>query len=68
MSVDMDFSQFSYSYTCIIVFCILFALTARRDLSIFIKINTFGVIFTIIITIFICSVGVYGISQGGYSF
>ena len=55
---DMDFSGFSYSYTTFIIFIYLFVLTARRDMSIFIKINTFGVIFTMIIILYIITVGI----------
>jgi len=58
---EMDFTGFSYSYTCFIVFLYLFILTARRDMSIFIKINTFGVIFTMIIILFIIYVGITGL-------
>ena len=68
IDTDVDFSQFSYSYTCIIVFLILFIVTAKRDLNIFVKINAFGVIFTIIIITFIIGVGIYGISTKKYSF
>ena len=57
-SFKLDFSGFSYSYTAFIVFIYLFLLTARRDMSIFIKINTFGVIFTMIIIVFIIVVGI----------
>lgn len=58
INFDMDFSGFSYSYTCFIVFIYLFILTARRDMSIFIKINTFGVLFTMIIIVYIITVGI----------
>lgn len=68
ISFDTDFSQFSYSYTCLIVFAILWILTARRDMGIFIKINTFGVIFTIIIILSICSIGVYAIATNKYEY
>ena len=63
---DIDFSEFSYSWTCLIIFVILFLLTMKKDLTIFIKINTFGVIFTMIIITFIISVGLFGIYHGGY--
>jgi hypothetical protein len=64
----MDWSGFSYSYTTLIVFIYLFILTARRDMSIFIKINTFGVIFTMIIIVYIITVGIMGISLTNYEF
>ena len=68
ISFDIDFSQFSYSYTCCVVFLYLFILTARRDMSIFIKINTFGVIFTMIIITFIVIVGITGLAKTDYVF
>ena len=43
-------------------------LTARRDLGIFVKINTFGVIFTMIIITFVCVNGFIGISHGGFEY
>lgn len=63
-----DFTQFSYSYTCLVVFLYLFILTARRDMSIFIKINTFGVIFTMIIITFIITVGITGLRNCDYEY
>jgi len=65
---DVDFGDFSYSWTVIIVFVILMILTARRDLGIFVKINTFGVIFTMIIIVFVCSTGFIGIAHGGFEY
>lgn len=50
------------------IFILVFIITARKDLTIFIKINTFGVIFTIIIITFIIGVGFYGIYHGGYKY
>ena len=64
----IDFSKFSYSWTCLLIFIVLFILTARRDLSIFIKINTFGVIFTIIVILFIITYGLIGLAKGGYEY
>ena len=40
------------------MFVLLVTVTASRDLSIFVKINTFGVVFTIMICLFICYFGV----------
>jgi amino acid permease len=57
VNLDLDFSEFSYSYTCIIIFIYLNIITNRRDMGIFIRINTFGVIFTVIIIVFIATIG-----------
>ena len=65
-SLEMDFSQFSYSYTCILICLALMLLGQMKDMHIFIKINTFGVFFTIIIIVFICSIGCYGLRTQSY--
>ena len=39
-----------------------------RNLSLFVKINTFGVIFTIIIIGFICSIGIKGLMGSKYEY
>jgi hypothetical protein len=64
----MNFSEFSYTWTCFIIFGILFIVALKRDLTIFIKINTYGVIFTMIIIAFIVSVGLTGLYHGGYEY
>jgi len=62
INYDADFSEYSYSWTCVIIFVMLLIITARKDINIFIKFNTLGVGFTIIIITFIIGVGIYGIS------
>lgn len=62
-----DWSQFSYSYTCIIIFVIAFAMTAPKDTSIYNKINSFGVVFIIIIIIFTVGVGIYSFTNTTYT-
>jgi hypothetical protein len=47
---------------------ITFAIAAIRDLSIFVKINSFGVIFVAIIISFICGMGFYSLSNTHYVF
>lgn len=66
--LNMDFGEFSYSYTVLIVFALLFLITAKRDLAIFVKINTFGVLFTIINICFIVGVGIYSLADSRVSF
>ena len=66
---SIDFSEFiSYSWTVILVFLILMILTAKKDMAIFIKVATYGVIFTIFIIIFICVIGIQGLMKGDYTF
>mmetsp|Transcript_11045 Transcript_11045/g.13962 ORF Transcript_11045/g.13962 Transcript_11045/m.13962 type:complete len:265 (-) Transcript_11045:544-1338(-) len=67
ISHSIDFTEFSYSYTCIIIFAIVFAMVAPRNVGIYNKINSFGVIFIGIIILFTISVGVYSFSNTSYT-
>ena len=66
--LSINFSTFSYTYTCIIMFAILFLVTLKKDLAIFVKINTFGVIFVFIIIIFVLSYGIFSMTNTDYHF
>lgn len=63
MTYPPDWSEFSYSWTCVIIFVLVFTTTAIRDLQIFVKINSYGVIFIALIILFICGMGVYGFTN-----
>jgi amino acid transporter len=60
------FDAFSYQWTCIIIFVIVFCMTATRDVSIYVKINSVGVIFIIIVTLFICGLGIMALFNTEY--
>lgn len=47
ISLDTDFSlsRFSLTYTCIALTIILYPVVSKKDISLFIKINSFGVLF-----------------------
>ena len=64
---ETDWSQFSYSYTCIIIFVVAFAMTAPMDSSIYNKINSFGVAFIMIIITFTISIGIYSMTNTTYT-
>lgn len=66
VETGVDFSEFSYSYTCLIIMVLLLLITAIRNLNIFVKIATFGVIFVSLIIIFIVGVGIYGFTNTDY--
>lgn len=66
IDTGIDFSEFSYSYTCIIILFVLLGITAIRNLSIFVKIATIGVIFVFFIIVFIMGVGIYGFTNTHY--
>ena len=60
--------EFSYTWSVIIVFILLMLLTAIRKMSIFVKFNSFGVVFTVIIITFVLSTGIYALTKGKYEF
>jgi len=55
--------SFSYSYTCILIFIMLLGITSIKNLSIFIRINTFGVIFIFMIIFFIVGIGIFSFTN-----
>lgn len=61
-----DWSQFSLSYTCLILLVIVMAMTASRDTMYIQKINAFGVVFVIIFLIFIVATGVSSMGSTDY--
>jgi hypothetical protein len=65
---DVIFDQFSYTWTVFIVFGILMLLTVKKDMAIFIKLTTYGVIFTIGIIVFVVAIGFQGLSRGDFKF
>jgi hypothetical protein len=67
ITIQPDWTQFSYTWTCVIIFVLVSAMTAVRDLQIFVKINSYGVIFIFLIILFVCSVGIYGFAGTNYT-
>lgn len=51
-----------------IIFFIVFGMTSVRDLQIFVKINSYGVIFIALIILFICGMGIYGFTNTEYTY
>ena len=68
ISTDINFDEFSYSYTCIIVMVLLMSLTLIRKMSLFIKFASFGVIFVFFTLVFIIGIGIYGFKSTHYVF
>ena len=67
ISHDTNWSEFSYTYTCFIIFAIAFAMVIPKDVSIYNKINSFGVVFIFIILIFEFGVGIYSLTNTTYT-
>ena len=56
-----DFSTFSLAYMAIIVFLIELLVTSKKDLSIFIRLMSYGSAFIIALIVFIVGFGFYGV-------
>ncbi|CAI2365038.1 unnamed protein product [Moneuplotes crassus] len=65
VSLDMglDLSRFSLFYTCIALTLILYPVVSKRDISMFIRLNSFGIIFVCFILIYILAYGFYSLSN-----
>lgn len=68
LDTAVDFSEFSYSYTCVIVMGVLMLMTAIRNVGVFVKINTFGVLFILMIIVFIVATGIYAFTNTHFVF
>lgn len=56
-----DFSSFSLAYMALIVFAVEFTITLKKDLTIFIKLMSFGSIFIMALILFIIGFGFYAL-------
>jgi hypothetical protein len=60
---EADFSHFSLAYMALIVFTVEFVITLKKDLTIFIKLMSFGSIFIISLILFIIGFGFYAVAN-----
>ena len=63
MDLDPTWNSFNYTWTCVIIFLIVFAMTAIKDLNIFVKINSLGVIFIFMIIFIIAGNGLFALTD-----
>jgi hypothetical protein len=61
-----DLTTFSSSYMAFILFVVTVFINSTKDLSIFIKLTSFGAIFIITLLVFITGIGVYSFSNTTY--
>lgn len=61
------FNTFSLPYMAMIVFVLELVITSRKDLTIFIKLMSYGSIFIISLIVFIVGFGFYGLSVTDYT-
>lgn len=66
--LDVDFGEFSYSWTCIIVFIGVFLVTLRKDLGLFIKLNFLGAWMIFVVIIMILGYGFLAFSNTNFEF
>ena len=64
LDLGVDFSGVTYSNTCIILLMLLLLLCQRKDIGGFVKLNTLGCIFTVVILVFISHYGVKTLLNG----
>ena len=63
LDTGLAFDRFSLFYTCIALTIILYPIVSKKDLSVFIKLNTFGVLFVCVILFFIFAYGFYSFTN-----
>ena len=68
MDLTPDFSKFSIIYCGIFIIIIVFPLLLLKDLSILVKINSYGIYIILTILCFIVFRGIYGISTTDFKF
>jgi hypothetical protein len=63
---DVNFGTFSQGYVTIFVFIMEIFITSKKDLSIFIRLMTYGSAFIIALILFIIGFGFYGVATTKY--
>lgn len=64
---DPTFDHFSSSYCALVLFVVLCILCSKKDLSIFMKIGSFGVFFIVFLMIFIIVVGIVAFGNSSFT-
>lgn len=64
LDFSVDFAGLTYSNTCLLLLTLLLILCQSKDLGGFVKLNTLGCIFTVVILVFICQYGVKALLFG----
>mmetsp|Transcript_5400 Transcript_5400/g.9077 ORF Transcript_5400/g.9077 Transcript_5400/m.9077 type:complete len:256 (-) Transcript_5400:765-1532(-) len=61
-----DFNHFSASYIALAMYVILVSVSMRKDLSIFIKLSSVGVVCVITLILFVICIGIYSLTNSHY--
>ena len=62
LSLDPTFKEWSTSYVSLLLFTILVIVCSKKDLAIFLRIGSFGVIFIIMLVVFIIAMGIIALA------
>ena len=65
--IDPSFSRFSTSYVSLVLFFVLVIICNKKDINVFMRIGSFGVIFVVLLMIFIIATGVLAFSNTEFS-
>ena len=68
LDLKVDWSEFSYSWTCVIIFATVYIMGIPKDVSIYAKINSFGVVFIGIIILFMLGLGFYSMTNTDFTY
>ena len=66
IELTTDWSQFSLSYTCLILLVIVLLMTAPRDTEYVQRVNAFGVVFVFIFLVFVITTGIKSMATTDY--
>ena len=66
-NLDNSFERFSTSYVSLVLFVILVIICNKKDINIFLRFGSFGVIFVILLMIFIIATGVIAFTDTSFS-
>ena len=64
---DPTWDWFSSNYTAILIFIVICLVCSKKDIRIFMKIGSFGVIFVVMLMIFIVYTGIKSLTDTNYS-
>ena len=67
LKLSPNWSEFSYSWTCVIILIITFLMALPRDISVYNKINSFGFFFFFLILLSIYVVGIDSMLKTEYT-
>lgn len=66
ISLAPDFSQFSYSWVCVIYFVIIVPIIFKKDLGFFIRMSTYGVFCIFVQIFFVLGIAIYSFTNTTY--